>query len=76
MEMTLLKLTHSNNNQTIYIAKDLIAGWYHSPAHKCTHVVASGGAIFPAKETEEAVKALYNQEQDAPKEVKDGISGS
>jgi hypothetical protein len=59
--MTLIKLTHANNGQTIYVAKELIAGFYHSPAHKCTHVVASGGAVFPAKENGDQIQALINQ---------------
>ncbi len=66
--MTLIKLIHANNGQTIYVPRHNIAGWYHSPAHKCTHVVASGGAVFPAKETEAEVESLYNQGQDVPKE--------
>lgn len=69
--MTLLKLTHANNGQTIYVPKHQIAGWYHSPGHKCTHVVASGGAVFPAKEAVEDIEALYNKEGE-----KNGVSGS
>lgn len=67
--MTLLKLTHANNGQTVYCPRALIFCWYHSPANKCTHVVATGGAIFPAKETEKEVEDLYKQGK-TPKEKK------
>ena len=55
-----ITLTHANLNEKIEIAVALVAGFYHSPGHKCTHVVASGGAIFPALESVEEVKRLYN----------------
>jgi hypothetical protein len=64
---SLLRLTHANLKERIYVAHALIAGWYHSPGHKCTHIVASGGAVFPALESVEEVERLYNQGQDAPK---------
>lgn len=69
MKPRLITLTHANLGSKIDVAHNLIFCWYHSPANKCTHVVASGGAVFPAKETDEQIKALYNQGQDAPKEA-------
>lgn len=59
MGIQLLKLTHANLNQTMFVPRALIAAWYHSPGHKCTHVVASGGAVFPALESVDEVKRLY-----------------
>lgn len=56
--MTLIRLTHANNQQTIYIAANLVAGFYHSPASASTHVVASGGAVFPASESVETIRSL------------------
>lgn len=48
--MTLIKLTHANHKSEMYIAKDLIAGFYYSPGSHCTHIVSTGGAVFPALE--------------------------
>lgn len=56
--MTLVKLTHANLKQPLYVAKGLIAGFYYSEGHKCTHVVASGGAVFPALETVDAIQKI------------------
>lgn len=56
--LTAVRLTHANLKQAMYVTKQLIAGFYSSPAHKCTHVVMSGGAVFPALETEEDLKRL------------------
>jgi hypothetical protein len=56
--MTLIKLTHANFKTTMYIAKELIAGFYYSETHKCTHIVANGGAQFPALESLDEVKRL------------------
>jgi hypothetical protein len=56
--VTLVRLTHANFKRSIYVAKELIAGFYHSEAHACTHVVASGGAVFPASESVDDVKRL------------------
>jgi hypothetical protein len=68
--VTLIRLTHANNKQVLYIAKDLIAGFYHSAASACTHIVATGGAVFPATESVETIKGLLT---DAPKpETKEG----
>lgn len=74
--MTLIKLTHANHGQTIYVPTHLIAGWYFSPGHKCTHVVAAGGAIFPAKETCEEVESLYNKGKTPEGVISNGVSGS
>lgn len=53
--MDAIKLTHANLNQPIYVIKMLIAGYYYSPANKCTHVVMNGGAVFPAQESVETI---------------------
>lgn len=54
-----ITLTHANNGQQMELATALIAGWYHAPGNKCTFIVASGGAIFPASESVDEVKQLY-----------------
>lgn len=54
--ITLVRFTHANNNEQIYITKQLIAGFYHSTAQKCTFIAMTGGAVFPAKETVEEVR--------------------
>lgn len=69
--MRLIKLTHANLNQTIYVSAELVAGFYHSPGNACTHVVASGGAIFPARESVDDVRRLLTG-QEAQKEKSDG----
>lgn len=66
--MTLIKLTHANHKSTVYIAASLVAGFYHSPASHCTHVVASGGAVFPASESVEEVQRLLSQSVPITKE--------
>lgn len=55
IKLEAVKLTHANNNQTIYVIKMLIAGYYFSPANRCTHVVMNGGAVFPAQESVETI---------------------
>ncbi len=59
--MRLIKLTHANYKQVMYIPEPMIAGFYHSPGHACTHVVAPGGAVFPASESVDDVKRLLEQ---------------
>lgn len=59
--MKLIKLTHANLNTSIYLAADLVAGFYASEANKATHVVATGGAVFPAAESVEEVRALLTE---------------
>lgn len=65
--MTAIKLTHANQKTTMYLAKALIGGWYHSPGHMCTHVVLSGGAVFPAAESPEEVCRLMEADISQPK---------
>ncbi len=74
--MNLIKLTHANNHQTIYIVSALVAGFYHSPAHACTHVCASGGQVFPAKESvAEIARLLTGTTEVGPsQEEKNGTS--
>jgi hypothetical protein len=60
--MTAIKLTHANLKQTMYVTRELVGGFYHSPANRCTHVVLTGGAVFPALEDEATVHRLvYGQ---------------
>lgn len=66
--MKLIKLTHANHKKELYLVADLIAGYYHSPGHQCTHVVASGGAVFPAMETLEQIKTLLDEQKSHKKE--------
>jgi hypothetical protein len=75
--MTLLKLTHANTKQSLYIVKTLVAGFYYSEGHKCTHVVATGGAVFPALESVDDVTRLLNapaMTAEAPTVHKEGQS--
>lgn len=65
--MKLIKLTHANNKQILYISADLVAGFYHSAASASTHVVASGGAVFPASESVDTIKGLLLSETPTPK---------
>jgi hypothetical protein len=73
--MKLIKLTHANFKTALYVPTTQIAGFYHSPGSACTHVVASGGAVFPASESVETIQQLLgtsnvpaNGPQDAAKE--------
>lgn len=70
--MTTIKLTHANLNSVIYVVRELIAAYYHSPANACTHVVASGGAIFPAKETVDEINRLLNVVQEVQNGTTEG----
>ena len=67
--MTLIKVTHANLSRPVWLVKELIAGFYYSEAHKATHIVSNGGAIFPALESEEELKALLSNNNDKPKEA-------
>jgi hypothetical protein len=60
--MNCIKLTHANLKQPMYLAATLIAGFYESPGNRCTHVVASGGAVFPATETPDQIRQLLSSE--------------
>lgn len=55
--MTLIKVTHANHKSVVYIMKNQVGGWYHSPGNACTHVVLVGGAVFPITETIEQFAA-------------------
>jgi hypothetical protein len=61
--MTLITLTHANLKTKIVLVKELIAGFYWSEAHKATHIVATGGAVFPALESVDDVERLLNKEE-------------
>lgn len=67
----LITVTHANLNTSVELAVQLIAGFYTSPGHKCTHIVASGGAIFPAKETVEEIRQLLNGAENVPNGAKE-----
>lgn len=54
--LTLLRFTHANNNEQVYIVKNLISGFYFSPAQKCTYIVSTSNTIFPVKETVEQTR--------------------
>lgn len=60
MNPTTITLTHANLHTQVDIAVTQMAFWYYSKGSECVHVVASGGAIFPAKETREEITRLYN----------------
>lgn len=49
-------LTHANTKVQIEIALPLIFAAYYSEASKCTHVLATGGAIVPVLESPDFVK--------------------
>jgi glutamine amidotransferase-like uncharacterized protein len=61
--MKLVKLTHANNRSPVYIVRGLVAGWYWSDAHKASHVVMNGGAVFPALEKLDDVKRLMEADE-------------
>lgn len=54
--MKLIKITHANHKNAMYVPVNQIAGFYNSPGHACTHIVASGGAVLPALESVEEIK--------------------
>lgn len=56
--MNFIEVTHANNNQKILLVADLVCGIYYSPHHKATLITASGGAMFPAKESAESIKDM------------------
>lgn len=49
------KFTHANTKQEVHIALPLVFSSYYSEATKCTHVLATGGAIIPISESPELV---------------------
>jgi hypothetical protein len=57
-QLSAVRLTHANLKTRMYVTKQLVGGFYHSPANKCTHVVLSGGAVFPALESEDEIARL------------------
>lgn len=59
--MRLITLTHANLNQRVEVSAQLVFAFYHSPGNQATHVVASGGAIFPARESVEEIKNLLDE---------------
>jgi hypothetical protein len=61
--MTCIKLTHANHNNSVYIAVPLFFCAYYSTGHKCTHVMATGGAIVPVSESPDEVMKLVENAQ-------------
>lgn len=55
--MKFIELTHANTSQKVIVPAALVFAFYHSEGHKCTLVLASGGAMLPVKETPDEVKA-------------------
>lgn len=55
-----ITVTHANHRAPMDLAVALIAGWYWSPGNQCLHVVAAGGAVFPALESMEEFRRLYS----------------
>ncbi len=49
--MNLLRITHVNTGDVGYVIKENIGTFHHSKADNCTHIMLTGGAIFPAKES-------------------------
>jgi hypothetical protein len=66
--LALITLTHANLKVEMDIAVPQIAGFYRSPAHHCTHVVAAGGAIFPALESVADVRRLLTAARSSKEE--------
>lgn len=62
-----IKLTHANTKGVMYLPKPQIAGFYFSDGHKCTHVVATGGAVFPAMESVEEIRRLIETDSQESK---------
>lgn len=58
--MKTIRLTHANLETPLEVSTQNIFYYYFSAANKCTHVVAPGGAFFPAKESVEQIKALIS----------------
>lgn len=52
-------VTHANFNTEVELAIESFVGAYHSPNNNCTHVIGTGGTIFPAKESKEEVINRY-----------------
>jgi hypothetical protein len=53
---TFIELTHANTNKKIVVSKPLIFAFYFSETHKCTLILATGGAMLPVKESEDEIK--------------------
>lgn len=50
-----IEFQHANLNQKVYLARALIFAYYYSETHKCTLVIATGGATVPVKESVDEV---------------------
>lgn len=71
MQMTnkevVLVLKHANlkkadgTPEELLLSRGLVFGAYRSQAHKCTHVIASGGAMVAVMETPEEIWQLLKQ---------------
>lgn len=55
--MNLLEFTHANFKTKIYVSKILLFSFYYSESHKCTMLLAAGGAMIPVSESVEDVRA-------------------
>jgi len=74
--MKLIRLTHATFNTHIYVPTVSVFSWYHSPNSKCTHIVASGGAMLPVSESVDEVARLYNSEAAPAAEQTDATASS
>lgn len=61
--MRLARFTHANHGDPVVVDLDLLAMWYFSQAHQATHLVSTGGAIMPVKESVDEVSRSKNQTQ-------------
>lgn len=66
--MELLKVTHANRNNPLYIVAQQVYSYYYSEQDKATHVLATGGAIVPVKESLEEITNLLVKAKEKRKE--------
>jgi len=61
--VTLLSVTHANNNTPVMVVRDQIFSFYYSSGHKAVLLMSTGGGMIPVKESLEQVKELLQQKQ-------------
>ena len=59
--MHLIKLTHANNNESLYVLAQQVFCFYYSSADNSVHLMSTGGGVVPVSESVEKIKQMITE---------------
>jgi len=62
-QLKLLKVTHANTNEPLFIDVNQVFAWWNSAHHRATMIMASGGGMIPVKESTDIVTTAIEKEK-------------